>query len=169
MFVMLHSCTRELFYIVCVHNTPHPRKLLVLVVPVSRRFMRHFCVEVLPFSRLRDGLCRVPIRCTLAPAYKDFVFLNLQRLLQVAWRPYIVHAVDGYWETLWCYSWHTAVRNTTIVIHVCSSRLVSPSEMVVTVCCTCFNVKRVPHCAHRLISELNLILTINRDHLRKCY
>jgi len=169
MFVMLHSCTRELFYIVCVHNTPHPRKMLELVLPVARRFMRHSCVEVLPFSRLRDGLCRVPIRCTLAPAYKDFVFLNLQRLLQVAWRPYIVHAVDGYWETLWCYSWHTAVRNTTIVIHVCSSRLVSPSEMVVTVCCTCFNVKRVPHCAHRLISELNLILTINRDHLRKCY
>ena len=137
MFVMLHSCTRELFYIACVHNTPHPRKMLELVLPVARRFMRHSCVEVLPFSRL-DGLCRVPIRCFRAPAYKDFVFLNLQRLLQVACRPYIVRAVDGYRETLWCYSWHTAVLNTTIVIHVRSNRLVSPSEMVVTVCFTFF-------------------------------
>lgn len=166
--VMLHSCTRELFYIVCVHNTPHPRKMLELVLPVARRFMRHSCVEVLPFLRLRDGLCRVPIRCTRAPAYKDFILLNLRRLLQAAWRPYIVHTVDGYWETLWCYSWHTAVLNTTIVIHVRSSRLVSPSEFVVTVCFTCFNVKHVPHCAHRLISEFHLIPTINRDHLPKC-
>jgi hypothetical protein len=137
MFVMLHSCTRELFYIVHVHNTPHPRNMLELVLRAARRFMRHSCVEVLPFSRLRDGLCLVPIRCTRTPAYKDFIFLNLQRLLQVAWRPYIVHAVDGYWET-WCYSWHTAVRNATIVFHVRSSRLVSHSEMVVTVCVTYF-------------------------------
>jgi hypothetical protein len=58
--------------------------MLELVLRVARRIMRHSWVEVLPLSTLRDGLCRVPIRCTGAPAYKDFVFLCLQLLLQVA-------------------------------------------------------------------------------------
>jgi hypothetical protein len=138
--------------------------VLELVLQVARRFMRHSCIEVLPFSRLRDGLYRVPIRCTRATAYKYFVFQNMQRLPQVAWRPYIVRAVDGYWETLWCYSWHTAVRNTTIVIHVRSSRLVSPSEMMVTVCSICFNVKHVSQSAHRLNEYFRILCDSHNKH-----
>ena len=161
MIAMLNSCSTEHFYFVCVHKPlppPPPGQRIMLELLVAKRFVRLTCVKIFPFVRLSKGpyqmICGpyyVPIRCTRAPTKKDFFSLNLQRLIQVAWRPIIVPKTRGVTHGT------PQLQNVGILIHLLSSWLVSPNDMVVTVRSTCFNFKYVPQSAYRLISEVHVI------------